>query len=297
MNVPFNPLVSIIINCFNGEKYLSQAIESILDQTYKNWEIIFWDNKSTDRSSEIFKSYNDERFRYFNDNEHTPLYKARNLAIINCEGEFISFLDSDDWWVPEKLEKQMKLFNNDEIGLVYSNHYIYDEDTQKKKLAFNNLPSGLVTNSLIKYYNVGIITVIVRKRILNNVSENFNNKYNIIGDFDCILRLSKFNKFGCIQEGLAYWRSHKNNSTYVNYELQIKELEFWLKNQNIFEKEKIGVIRLKITYMNTMNYILKGKLKEAFKNIIYYPLSINKLKLIVAFLIPRKLLKKKVLNL
>jgi hypothetical protein len=194
----------------------------------------------------------------------------------------------------------MKLFNNDEIGLVYSNYYIYDEDTQKKKLAFNNLPSGLVTNSLIKHYRVGIITVIVRKKILDNVSEGFNNKYNMIGDFDCILRLSKFNKFGCIQEGLAYWRSHKNNSTYVNYELEIKELEFWLKNQNIFEKEKIDVvgkaIRLKITYMNTIDNILKGKLKEAFKNIIYYPLSINKLKLIVAFLMPRKLLKKKVFN-
>ena len=190
----------------------------------------------------------------------------------------------------------MKLFNNDEIGLVYSNYYIYDEDKQKKKLAFNNLPSGLVTNSLIKHYKVGIITVIVRKKTLNNVSEGFNDKYNIIGDFDYILRLSKFNKFGCVQEGLAYWRSHKDNNRYVNYELEIKELEFWLKNQNIFKKEKIDVIgktiRLKITYMETINNILKGKLKEAFKNIIYYPLSIDKLKLIAAFLIPIKLLKK-----
>ena len=59
------PLVSKILNCHNGEKFLKECIQSIIDQTYKNWEIIFWDNKSTDKSSEIFKSYKDERFKYF----------------------------------------------------------------------------------------------------------------------------------------------------------------------------------------------------------------------------------------
>ena len=59
------PLVSIIINCFNGEKYLREAIDSVISQTYKNWEVIFWDNQSTDRSARIFKNYKDERLKYF----------------------------------------------------------------------------------------------------------------------------------------------------------------------------------------------------------------------------------------
>ena len=59
------PLVSIIMNCYNGEKYLRQSIESVLKQTYKNWELIFWDNQSSDNSAKIFKSYQDERFCYF----------------------------------------------------------------------------------------------------------------------------------------------------------------------------------------------------------------------------------------
>ena len=75
------PLVSVIINCFNGEMYLREALNSVIAQTYKNWEIIFWDNKSEDKSAEIFKSYVDKRFQYFYANEHTSLYKARNLAI------------------------------------------------------------------------------------------------------------------------------------------------------------------------------------------------------------------------
>ena len=77
----YQPLVSIIMNCFNGEAYLRKCIESVLLQTYENWEIIFWDNRSKDKSAEIFNSYNDERFKYFYAEEHTSLYKARNLAI------------------------------------------------------------------------------------------------------------------------------------------------------------------------------------------------------------------------
>ena len=59
------PLVSIIMNCYNGEQYLPQALNSVVDQTYGNWELIFWDNQSTDKSAEIFKKYNDIRFKYF----------------------------------------------------------------------------------------------------------------------------------------------------------------------------------------------------------------------------------------
>ena len=73
MSNQFNnqPLVSIIMNCYNGETYLIQSIESVLSQTYKNWELIFWDNRSNDKSAEIFKSYKDSRFKYFYAPEHT----------------------------------------------------------------------------------------------------------------------------------------------------------------------------------------------------------------------------------
>ena len=115
------PLVSIIMNCYNGENYLSESIDSVLHQTYKNWELIFWDNKSEDKSAEIFKNYKDKRFKYFYANEHTSLYKARNLAIEKSKGDFIAFLDTDDLWDNVKLEKQMSYFNLSEVGVVFSN--------------------------------------------------------------------------------------------------------------------------------------------------------------------------------
>ena len=291
------PLVSVIINCFNGEKYLREALNSVIAQTYKNWEIIFWDNQSTDQSAGIFKSYNDKRLKYYYASSYTSLYQARNYAIKKCNGEFIAFLDSDDWWTSEKLETQMNLFEDKEVGLVYSNYYIYNEETQRKKLVSKKkLPSGTVTNSLLTNYNVGIITVIIRKVLFDRFKDGFDGKYNIIGDFDFIIKLSKFSKFACIQTGLSYWRSHKNNSSYINYELEIKELEDWLTNQKVFDKSKfynlLKNIKLKITYMIIINNILNGNLKKAVKDIISFPLSLKKIRLIMALLITKKFLKK-----
>ena len=113
-----SPLVSVIINCYNGQKYLSEAVNSVLSQTYKNWEIIFWDNQSTDGSARIFKNFEDSRLRYFYSPTHTLLYEARNYAIDQASGEFLAFLDVDDWWCPDKLEKQIPLFTDDEVDNI-----------------------------------------------------------------------------------------------------------------------------------------------------------------------------------
>ena len=83
------PRVSILLNCYNGELYLKKAIDSIIDQTYKNWELVFWDNQSTDKSKKIFKSYKDRRLKYFKSKKHTTLYAARNLAAGKTKGKFL----------------------------------------------------------------------------------------------------------------------------------------------------------------------------------------------------------------
>ena len=77
-----NSLVSIVMNCHNGEHFLNSAIQSILNQTYSNWELIFWDNQSTDNSKNIISSFKDRRIRYYYSQEFTKLGEARNLAII-----------------------------------------------------------------------------------------------------------------------------------------------------------------------------------------------------------------------
>jgi len=130
----FKPLVSIIVNCYNGSKYLEEALRSLKNQTYDNFEVIFWDNQSTDDSKKIFDKNFDKRFKYYYASEHTTLYEARNMAINKCKGDFISFLDTDDLWEYNKLEMQVPLFFNSEIAVVYSNFWLMKNSKKNMKI-------------------------------------------------------------------------------------------------------------------------------------------------------------------
>jgi glycosyltransferase involved in cell wall biosynthesis len=90
-----SPLVSIIMNCFNGEKYLKEAIDSVYEQSYDNWEIVFWDNGSSDNSASIAKSY-DKKLKYYYTKNTLPLGKARNLALNEARGDYVAFSDFND---------------------------------------------------------------------------------------------------------------------------------------------------------------------------------------------------------
>ena len=130
-------LKGVFLTCFNGEKFLSKAIESVLDQNYKNWEIVFFDNNSTDNSSLILKNYKDKRIKYFKSKNKLSLYRARNLAIKKAKGTLISFLDVDDWWLKSKLNKQVKFFiKNKNTSVLYSNIYVYNEKKKLKKYLY-----------------------------------------------------------------------------------------------------------------------------------------------------------------
>ena len=98
-------LVSIILNCYNGEKYLKDALETVINQSYYNWELIFWDNKSTDNSAKILRTFKIKKLKYFLSKKHTSLYAARNLAIKKATGEYIGFIDADDLWEKNKLKQ------------------------------------------------------------------------------------------------------------------------------------------------------------------------------------------------
>ena len=105
MKIKKSPLLSIIVNCYNGEEYLKDCLKSILKQSYKNWELIFWDNISTDQSKNILKQFKDKRIKYFKSKKFTSLYEARNLAVSKAKGDYVSFLDTDDLWKRNKLSE------------------------------------------------------------------------------------------------------------------------------------------------------------------------------------------------
>jgi glycosyltransferase involved in cell wall biosynthesis len=260
-NTNLYPLVSIIMNCFNGEEYLKEAIESVLNQTYENWELIFWDNQSTDGSKRIFNSYNSNKLKYFYSSKHTPLYEARNFAIEKAMGEFIAFLDVDDWWEQDKLEKQIPLFKDSEVGLVYGNFWFENQRKGCKKIACKMpLPRGNVQNRLLESYMVGILTLVIRKQTLDTVSYVFDKRFNYTGDYDLVIRLASKCKFDCVQEPVAHYRWTGSNLSVRKIDSNVAEMNLWLKEA----LEKPDVVPISM-HSSVSFSILKSQASLMFK--------------------------------
>ena len=301
MSNQFNnqPLVSIIMNCYNGETYLNQSIESVLSQTYKNWELIFWDNRSNDKSAEIFKSYRDKdsRFKYFYAPEHTLLYEARNEAIKKSSGEFIAFLDTDDFWEKNKLEIQMPLFNNSEVAVVYGNYFIINEKLNRKRVFLKkNKIKGFILDNLLKKYIIGLVTIVIRKNCLNDSQSPFDKQYHIMGDFDLMIRLSAKYKFDYSDHIVASYRIHQKNESMLNKDKQVKELKNWYKKMlnisKICENKNFLNINQMINSLEIINLILKNDKKKARFLIYKMPYSFKKIKYLIASISPKSLVKR-----
>jgi len=290
----YQPLVSIIMNCYNGEKFLNECIESVLTQTYVNWEIIFWDNKSKDKSAEIFKSYEDKRFKYYYADEYTSLYKARNLAIAKTNGDLLAFIDVDDVWVNTKLELQVPLFNDPQISLSYSNLWIMKNTIENKKIFIKNKPkSGFMYEKLLDEYNVGIITVILRKKIIGHVSKIFDERFSIIGDFNFFLNLSKLHYFHYTETPLAYYRIHNKNFSSMYKEKELEEFNIWAQeNKTNIESKKLEKIKKKISFRKFLHCRFNREYYECLKILIQNYKNILLIKMLIIFFTPLYILKK-----
>ena len=246
-----NPLVSIIMNCHNGERFLKESLKSIKNQTYKNWELVFYDNYSTDKSKNIIKNFSDKRVRYFKSPKTLKLYHARNKAIEKSKGKYICFLDTDDTWEKNKLNSQINYIRKYNSQILYSNYYIINEKKRTKYLRSNYiLPKGGITQNLLNDYCIGILTAIIKKQIFKKYK--FNNRFDIIGDFDFFIRLSMKHKIFAINKPLANYRYHSTNLSQLKMNIHLKELKLWLKENtdnlkkyNLF-KFKVNIFKLRI---------------------------------------------------
>ncbi len=290
------PLVSVIVNCFNGEQYLKECIQSIINQTYTNFEIIFWNNNSTDKSQEIISKFSDKRIKVFKTNVKLSLGDSRNKAIEKSSGELITFLDVDDWYLPEKLDLQVEIFEkNKDVGLVFTNYYNYYETSKRKKISNCKTLNENISQDLLDDYNVGILTVMTKRDLL--LKNQFNLEFNFIEDFDLIFRLSFQTKFHFIKLPTSYYRLHEKNLSKVKLDKFVNELKKWINSNSNKLKNKLSFQNLKtrVKLMEIKNDILKGnKLKALYKmiNLNLYKNYSKRLKLFLTLFLPTFLLKK-----
>ena len=221
-----NPLVSVIINCHNGEEFLEEAIKSIYAQTYENWEIIFFDNNSIDNTSFIAKSF-DHKLKYFKSKEFYSLYQARNKALELCKGEVIGFLDSDDIWIKDKLKIQLSLYNK-EFPIVYGGYQIIDSNNNKSEIYSLKGPTGYITSELLKRNFISIGSILINSSLIKEYK--FNPYYELLGDYELWVRLSLKNKFISANTILEYSRQHENNISKKKVSLMTIERRKFYRN-------------------------------------------------------------------
>lgn len=245
---------------YNGEKYLREAIDSILNQTFQNIEFIIIDDGSRDKSAAIVQSYNDSRIRLLQNTVNKGLSAVRNLGLREARGEYIAWLDADDISLPARLERQIGLLNSEpQIGLCgtwirtigtiegMETYYPVDHDVIKCEMIFSN--------------PLAISSVMLRKQVLQENNLSFNLDYAIVQDYDLWEKVSRFSKITNIPEVLTLYRLNSDQITRFDtgrndvWEIQLRQIGLLNIDPSEREKDIHLKIGLRQKYEGTMDAV------------------------------------------
>lgn len=202
--------VSIITPSYNSEKFIAQTIESVLNQTYREWEMIIVDDKSTDNTVTLIETYaqKDKRIKCIVLEENSGPAVARNRAIEEAQGRYIAFLDADDLWMPQKLEKQIAFMQRESITLSYTGYYRFETSIEQVKDEIT-VPLKVDYHELLKQNIIGCLTAVYDTKILGKVYMPLIRKRQ---DFGLWLKILKQIPYAyAINEPLAYYRMHNDS--------------------------------------------------------------------------------------
>ena len=251
--------VSIITPTFNSERFIAETILSVQAQTYQDWEMIIIDDCSTDRTAEIVASFQekDSRIKYFYNSTNKGSAFSRNLALQKAKGKWIAFLDSDDLWLPEKLEKQIEFMTKNNFHFSYTNYCEIDENSKETGILITG--PKVITDKLMKAYCwPGCLTVMYdaeKVGIMQTVDIKINEEY--------ALWIKIAEKLNCylLDENLAKYRRHNNSLTSQSYFKLIK----W--HYLMFRKsENRNVVS---SFVLTLGNLIFGTYKKVFYRIKY----------------------------
>jgi glycosyltransferase involved in cell wall biosynthesis len=222
------PRVSIVMNCLNGERYLREAINSVYAQTQSDWEIIFWDNGSTDTSAAIARSY-DARVRYFRAEETTPLGHARMLALRQAAGDFIAFLDVDDVWLPDALERLLAGIEDGHHAICYGGVVRVDSDGRETGRYQPAAAAGNLLDSLLRNFNMFISAVLIRRAALVESGLTFDSRITASEEYCLFMQLAPRYTFRALADPIVRYRVHEGALTSRTMGKWAEEREYTLR--------------------------------------------------------------------
>lgn len=249
------PKVSVLMNCYNGEAYLKEAIDSVFAQSVTDWEIVFIDNCSTDRSAEIAQSYG-EKIKYHKTEKNIPLGAARNFGLPLCSGEYVAFLDTDDIWLPQMLEKQLEAISEGDFALVYAGQIEINAKGEQIGIAMPAEKSGNIFAQLLTQFDIPIVTTMINRAMLTESGLNFDLNVSASEEYCLFMQFAVNHRFKVIPEALIKYRIHDKSLTNSTIEKWALERRYTL-NKIIAEHPVI-----ERTY--------KREFREAFARAAYY---------------------------
>lgn len=243
--------VSIIMNVRNGESTLRAAIESALAQTYSDWELIVWDDHSTDDSAQVATSFIDPRIHYVLAPEETALGQARDLAIRQAGGEWLAFLDQDDIWLPTKLESQIGIADSPEVGVVYGRTVCFTARGGEKDYdhfhEFSALPQGDILAELLgRGCFIAMSSALIRRAAVDELG-GIPATIRIIPDYYLYVNICRKYQARAVQDVVCRYRLHpaSMNSVYRRESLEetLSLIEEWSDDLSpeTFSERRAGV--------------------------------------------------------
>jgi len=270
-----HPLISVIIAAYNADKYIKEAIDSVLNQTYKNFELIVIDDGSTDKTAQIAKSYKGKlKYVY---KENGGVSTARNTGIKLAQGEFVAFLDADDVWIENKLHDQVEHLNkNEDLAMIFTNMIIIDESGENVLGHFNSKESipydGFIFEYFLKKPVLYPSTLLIKKNVFEEIGY-FNEKLKSCDDTDLFFRAFQYVQVGLVEKELVRYREVENSlsRSMRSHECHITMLsEFLDNNPNILEKyeDLIDIYWHNIYLHYALNLYCTDKFKESRKKFL-----------------------------
>ena len=288
------PKISIIIPTYNSEHFIDRTIQSVINQTYKDWELIIVDDLSKDNTrvklEEWKKSDNRIHLIFLEKNSGSPAL-PKNMGIENAKGKYVAFLDHDDEWLQEKLEKQYKLFEqskNEKLGLVYCFINIINKNKKTILKYKKNYRENVIKEIVNSNFIITSSCVMTRTDVLKKVG-TFDNKFKIPDDWDMWMRMAETGyEFDFVPEYLINYIIHGKNSSIESKKLDIKNdfLMMYNKHEKYINRYalkttgdyyyKIGEYKKSrlwyIKYIFSINGNLKDKIKAlAFISLTFFP--------------------------
>ena len=256
-----NELVSIIMPSYNTARFISETIDSVLRQTYANWELIVVDDCSTDNTDEVIGAYlADERIRYIKNEKNSGAAVSRNRALREARGKWIAFLDSDDLWLPEKLEKQLAFMTKNGYDFSYTNYEEINESGEKTGVQVTG-PRRITRMGMFNYCWPGCLTVMYNAEAVGLIQIEDIKKNN---DYAMWLKICKMADCYLLDETLAAYRRRNGSISDHRYTELIK---WHYRLFRLAEKENAA-----LSMVNTARNMVFG----LYKKVKYYEVKNEK---------------------